>query len=394
MARSTKAVSTIALLLVMGASACSDESIPLDITTLDAKAAGAPAPAGLQTVSAGADQLVFSPFTGTDLGTPAQDPINLIFRGKADPRALRAALLRLDGNRTAFGMPDQFPFNCVWSDAFGDMQTGYATTRGWTGSVIQLQCGTYGPIRFHIRLFPAGDWTIANAHFEVLIPGTADHQVLSWEIAEQLVVADFVRSGLLGAAPQKTPSINPAPGYREIPSVIYNGLPAELKFMIGGPQQNVTAGVPIGTDGTATILTLAGAAPLVAETRAEPTTLAYNQVIPRPYCSAGPLDYILVEGPVSLSKTMTQTAGGNFLEELRAYAELQVTPINPVTGVRGATGSVIVDDAHHIVFGDHTLEVNSQTSRRETRGDGTKTSLETKLLLGGRDSYSRDEKCN
>src|SRR6185503_18651841 len=116
-------------------------------------------------------------------------------------------------------------------------------------SVVQLQCGTYGPIRFHIRLFPQGEWTIANAHFELLIPGTADHQVLSWELGEKLVVADFARSGLLGAAPAQLAGLNPAPGYRSIPAVIYNGMPAQLKQIIGGPAQTSTD-VPIGTDGS------------------------------------------------------------------------------------------------------------------------------------------------
>src|SRR4051812_20162098 len=112
MSRSITAVSKIAALLVIGTAACSDEAA-LDVTTLDTRTVEAPAPVGLQTVTAGSDHIMFWPFTGSDLGSSASDPINLIFRGKADPRALRAALLRLDGNRTAFGMPDQFPFNCV-----------------------------------------------------------------------------------------------------------------------------------------------------------------------------------------------------------------------------------------------------------------------------------------
>ena len=58
------------------------------------------------------------------------------------------------------------------------------------------ECGTYGPIRFHLRLVKLGALTIGNAHFEVLIPGTTDHQVLSWELAEQLVTYDLARTGL------------------------------------------------------------------------------------------------------------------------------------------------------------------------------------------------------
>lgn len=68
------------------------------------------------------------------------------------------------------------------------MQTAYDARAGWVGSAIQLQCGDYGPIRFHLRLFEAGDYTLANVHFELLIPNTTEHQVLSVELAEQLVV--------------------------------------------------------------------------------------------------------------------------------------------------------------------------------------------------------------
>ena len=41
------------------------------------------------------------------------------------------------------------------------------------------------------------------AHFEVLIPGTTDHQVLSWIVARDLVVGDLMRSGLLLEAVEK-----------------------------------------------------------------------------------------------------------------------------------------------------------------------------------------------
>src|SRR3954469_22871396 len=158
------------------------------------------------------------PYTGVDFSGTPQDPINLVFTGKSDPRSIRSALMSLDGDRTAFGMPPVFPFNCTWSDAIGDLQTGYNATAAWVGSAVQLACGGYGPVRFHVRLFEAGATTLGNAHFEVLIPGTADHQVLSWELAEQLVKVDLIRSGLLDAADPlgSTGSINDSP-FREIP---------------------------------------------------------------------------------------------------------------------------------------------------------------------------------
>ena len=89
------------------------------------------------------------------------------------------------------------PFTLTWKDCIGDVQSGYADEFGWTGGVVQVGLGDYESPRFHMRLFKVGNWTVANAHFEILIPGTADHQVLSWELAEQRVIADIMRTGQL-----------------------------------------------------------------------------------------------------------------------------------------------------------------------------------------------------
>ncbi len=177
-------------------------------------------PSPLVTLDVGGSALELWPFTGVDFSGTAQDPINLIFAGQTDPRALRAALLFLDGNRTAFGFPNAFPFNLTWQDAIGGVQTAFANPEGWAGSAIQLALGPYDPVRFHLRLFEVGDFALGGAHFEVLIPGTTDHQVISWELAEQLIVADFARSNLLAAAPQSSDPLNPSP-FKEIPAIIY-----------------------------------------------------------------------------------------------------------------------------------------------------------------------------
>src|SRR5690348_11408637 len=73
----------------------------------------APAPAPLVTVPLPGRTLTLSPFTGFGFGAES-DPVNLIWIGRADPRALRADLLALDGDRTALGFPNVFPFNCTW----------------------------------------------------------------------------------------------------------------------------------------------------------------------------------------------------------------------------------------------------------------------------------------
>lgn len=217
----------------------------------------------------------------------------------------------------------------IASDAM--LRSGYGENTGWTGGVVQLACGDYSSARFHIRLFRLGDWTVANAHFEVLIPGTADHQVPNWELAEQFVTADFLRSVLLDVANPIIPTdqINQSP-FRTIPAIIYNGLPEELKQLIGGPAGSVETDVPIGTDGHAMILNLANSSPVVPGTFEQDFTLTYDQVIPKPFCQNGFDNYVYVQGPVHLYQVVNIHTNGVYDFSFRASGELSVLPINPM----------------------------------------------------------------
>jgi hypothetical protein len=143
----------------------------------------------------------------------------------------------------------------------GGNQTTYSGEGGWSGSVIQLECGNFNSFRFHIRLFPAGEWTMANAHAEVVIPGTNHHEVLTWEAAEKFVMMEMARSGLLVASPAESGIINEAGSFGTIRPLVYNGLPGALRLLSGGPAENVTEPVPVRTDGKATILALRDAPP-------------------------------------------------------------------------------------------------------------------------------------
>src|ERR1043166_2359479 len=111
---------TTRTLLVLAATAslcaCSDNNVQAPTAPATNNVTTSP-PANLTTVSFDGDQQTIWPFAGTDLSGSASDPINLIFRGHADVRSLRAALMALNGDRTAFGFPNAFPFNCTWSDA-------------------------------------------------------------------------------------------------------------------------------------------------------------------------------------------------------------------------------------------------------------------------------------
>jgi hypothetical protein len=341
-------------------------------------------PTPLVTAQIGQDAVQFWPYTGTNFTGEPQDPINLIFFGQADPRDIRAALLSLSGDRSALGFPAQAPFNSTWDDAIGDVQTAYGATigvetalspgptgrkepdrfcgsRGWSGSVIQLACGPYEGMRFHLRLFKVGNWTLGNAHLDVLIPGTTDHQVISWEVAEQFVIADFMRSGLLDPAVPMIPTgqINASP-FRTIPAIIYNGMPVELRGLIGGPLGNVTEDVPIGTDGYAMILNLANKVPRVAEVRTQDFVINFNQAIPKPFCSAGPADYLYVTGPVHLVQTARLNRSGNYEVSFSASGELSATPIDPTTGQ--PTGEVLkasVRERHDGMLNNRSFSASS-----------------------------------
>ena len=300
---------------------------------------GSEPPPGLVPITVEGRTLNAWPYTGESFNGAPSDPVNLVFVGKSDPAQIRAALLALDGDRSAFGFPPVAPFNARWKDAEGGVQTAYSTEGGWSGSVIQLALGDFGPVRTHLRLFRTGAafgsdgvWTLGGAHFEVLIPSTTEHQVLSWELAQQIVTVDLMRSGLLVASgPGQTGTINQAPSFREIPDFVYNQLPPELIAVVGGPPQPVSGAVPIASDGVATVLHLASAPAVAADSKTETFTVEFGQVIPKPLCSDGPLDWVHVTGPVTFQKSVSVDEQGRYQYTSRASGRLTVTPVDITT---------------------------------------------------------------
>jgi hypothetical protein len=374
--------------------ACADR----DPTAADPDRAFAAAPAPTPptvTVGTGQAQLVFWPYTSASIGGAESDPINLVFANR-DARAVRAALMFLDGNRTAFGMPNAPPFNCTWKDAVGGAQVSYEESEGWTGSAIQLECGDYAPMRFHLRLFPAGSATLGNVHFEVIVPGTNQHAVLSWELAEKLITADFARSGLLSGITMTQP-INPAPTFQAINPLIYNGLPAALRFLIGGPPGNVTAPVGIQTDGRATVFTLSGTRAQEAALVRREFDIPFNQVIPKPFCASGPLDFLRVQGTVQVKQTINTTPSGNYLSMYHASGSLDLTPINPLTGETGETFRAQVNDIYRNIITDQvTLTSNLSLQVMIPAAGPFQGVLHAALRVGPGESSvsSLDVKCN
>ena len=356
-----------------------------------------PAPAPLSTLTLGGESRSLWPYLGSDLSGVPEDPVSLVFRGKADPRSLRAALLGLDGDRSAFGFPNAAPFNCTWTDAIGDVQAGFSEENGWVGSAIQLACGAFGPMRFHVRLFAMGDgWTVGGAHFEVLIPGTTTHQVLSWELAEQLVTVDLIRTGLLDPSSPlgMTDQINASP-FRAIPAVIYNGLPGDLRGVIGGPAADQTADVPIQNDGHATVFNVAGIAPQRAGTALQDFTVQFNQVIPKPFCATGAADFILVQGPVRLTETI-ETTDGNYETQFHATGSLSVTPIDITNGnPSGAAYRAMVQQEQASAFSDTGASASERLLETLIPTAGSTSQLKTVIdvITGGKAKADLTQRC-
>jgi hypothetical protein len=348
-------------------------------------------PAGLVDVGS----LQIWPWTGRDLSGETGDPINLIFTGDVDVVSLRAALLSLDGDRTALGFPPSYPFNCTWTDAHGEMQTTYTDGAGWVGNAIQLQCGDYAPLRFHIRLLDAGDWVVAGVHFDLLIPDTPQHQVISWDLPQKLVMADFARSGLLIASPEDVVVTVPGP-VQEIPKPIYDGIPDDLKFALGLPSGPASgSGVPVQNDGMATVLTI-GTAMQVTAGRTEYTmSMPFDQTVPRPFCSQGPTDYVHIQGPVDITVRTVVNKKGRLESHNTLSGDLEVTPINIFTGSpSGPTFKAKISQIDNTGVGPNGTSVNAIQHRKALPpGVGF---LKTHLVTSpnGTAHFTYSEKCN
>jgi len=366
---------------------------------------GSITPTELVTVDLFGTSFTFWPFTGAKLDGVPMDPVNLIFTGHADPVQIRAALLGLDGDRSMLGLPDAFPFNQVWRDALGGgVQSTYADEGRWVGSVIQLTLGEYQPVRFHLRLFrtaartaDGSPITIGAAHFEVLIPGTSDHQVLSWNAARDIVVGDMMRTGLLNPATDMMPTaeITPAPTFRYIIPGVYNGLPPELLDMIGGPPPPVEDPVGIPNDGHAMMIRLAGPATVTPGEFTDMTTVQFGQFVPRPFCSSGPYDYLWIEGSVDFHNSSMVDEFGAFSYQGGYAGVLTAVPVDISTGQPiGPPFTANVQGNQHGFINFSSAKVKA-FDQKLTHEDGGPQIDFIRLHVGenGKDSYRAFNKC-
>jgi hypothetical protein len=347
------------------------------------------------------------PYTRTEFASGADfDPINLVFTSHADPRSIRALLLGLNGDRTAQlapsvpGYPPVAPFNCRWHDAIGDMQTAYGGDEGWAGSVIQLACGDFGPVRFHVRLFRLGAFTVANAHFEMLIPGTADHQVLSWERAEELVAYDLLRSGLVDPAGVSVTDVITTAEHRTILKDLWNALASSadgqavlgfVRLDFSAPAPLVSTDQPIRNgDGRATVIPIGGDVTGTTGTTTESVPIEFGQDIPRPFCAGVPR-FIHVGGHLDLVKSVTVDAGGGFSSSYQTHGKLSARDL-----VTGSEYFANVAEHQETQMSDDGQSVLATVERKELpSGLADNGSLTTRLKVGptGVTQFTRRESC-
>ena len=364
-----------------------------------AKASHGPeAPDGVLHVEAGGEPLTLWPYTTSDFESPS-DPVNLVFPN-ADPRAIRQALLKLDGKRPPFAtLPGG---DCTWTDAMGYEQAAWADPAGWVGGAVQLACVQPGaplgsPFRFHIRLFRSGEHTLGNAHYEFLIPGTAEHEVLSWDLARELATFDMGRTGTLTAAPSLV-SLIPGGTFRTVRRPVFQALAGAgagdlLKSL--GLVLPTTGDVPIPTSGEARAIA-ARIRLERAHTRTTTTTrVAYSIVVPKPFCATGPYDFVKLEGPLDFSMTVETDRERRYERRYLVGGTLEVTPMAPTSATTfvavGEPVQGLVFEAHRGTLDDRRGQVTEKAAQ-VVLGD-PRQALSWRFAAGRSDYFSRKLLC-
>jgi len=324
------------------------------------------------TVEVDGESLTLGPYATSDFATPS-DPVNLVFL-HTDPRAIRQELMKLTGDRTEPPFPGgpvfppDPPFNCVWTDAMGYEQAAYAEPEGWVGGEVQLACVNPrepmgDPFRFHLRLFRSGPHTFGAAHFEILIPNTAEHEVLSWDFARQFVMLDMLRTHtLVPPAPKVVPLVSPGT-FREVRRLVYEGvrrLAGDTFIRLIGlpllPPGSTDTVVPIPTNGAAVVFS-----PIIdfRPVKSDRTTKyrgTYDTDAPKPFC--GPA-LVHLTGALQLQLRVQTNPSGKYLRTYSVSGTLRVTPKMPP----GNAADAIIFEAHRGMLTDNYGEVTERASQ-------------------------------
>jgi hypothetical protein len=156
--------------------------------------------------------------------------------------------------------------------------------------------------------------------------------------------------------------------------------------------------VPIASDGSATIVRLVGRAADVAGERTQAFTIEYGQVIPKPFCATTPFDLVLVQGPVSLTKTV-RPSGNGLISEFHASGRIAVTPIDAGTGQpSGAQYFAEIRDDQTTSLDDGGSRILGSLMRTELPPGGSpergRLAVMVRVGTDGVGSFRRDERCD
>jgi hypothetical protein len=300
-------------------------------------------------------------------------------------------------------------------DAMGYEQAAWGEGEGWAGGAVQLACvassaqplGTF--FRFHVRLFRIGAHTLGAAHFEVLIPGTAEHEVLSWDLARQLVLYDVGRADVLSAAPGSA-ALVPTETFRAVRRPVYDAL---VSFGLGPVLSRLglvaptwPADVPIPTRGGAAVVATAISFEPVRARLEAATEVVYDVVIPKPFCSSGTPDptddFVRLQGPLRFAQTVLTNPSGKYERRYLIGGTLTVTPMRmvqlptPTTPPKYApTGEPVLEAAisetHRGMLTDQYAQVTERVSQ-VLMGDETQA-LEWTFGAGQWDRFVRNVVC-
>ncbi len=331
----------------------------------------APPPADLTTVAIEGEPLTLGPFITENYlpGEPGKsDPVNLIFLD-TDPRAIRQQLMKLDGNRPDWAFLPTGANGCLWIDAMGYEQAAYLEPEGWVGGVVQLVCTTpSSPLgseyRFHLRLFRSGAHTIGGAHFEINTPGTAEHTVLSWEMARQFVTDEMDR---LGAGALEDAKVFDSTGFfRTANGLVYayvfsknypSNLPFILALNLGFPEPPSFPPKKIPASGLAAVFAPAfDYVPVKSDITLTDSRFYSVGQTAKPFCPPG--DIQITGGPLTFRLRVQTNPSGKYQRTYTVWGRLKVKTLPS-----GPEQDAVIWELHRGMLTDNYGEVTEVTSR-------------------------------
>jgi hypothetical protein len=331
----------------------------------------APTPSGVVTITAGTDQLTLWPFITTNyLPGPAgqSDPVNLVFLN-TDPRAIRQELMKIDGDRPAWWYLPSGAKDCVWMDAMGYEQAAYLEPEGWVGDEVQLACATPdSPLgreyRFHVRLFRSGPHTIGGAHFEINVPGTAEHEVLSWELARSFVTDEIAQIDA-GAFQGETSVFEPADGSFRTVRGLVNGyvwqtnasnMPFLLALGLPSPQPPFDP-VPIPASGDAAVFAPDFTyVPVRSDITLTDSRSYFVQSTPKPFCDGTEIQ--ITGGPLTFTLRVQTNRSGKYQ---RTYTIAGTLKVKTLEG--GVVQDALISETHRGMLTDNHGQVSEEVSQ-------------------------------